>query len=293
MHLRVLMVDSDPEDLLFLEDVLIEIGEDRHWNPWVDIETLGASTCAEAAALFAREPVDVILLNLNLSDSRGAATFRRMYALAPHLPILLLVDAADSSLAAQLVREGAQDFVLKKQLECAALAHAMRNAIERQRLLAGARSAVMIDALTGLLNRGAFFSFAERDRRLADCLNRRMLVVLAEPRRILDLAAVPGRHSRDLEIVEAADVLRGLAGSTGLLCRLADDRFAFTLFDTVAEPVETAWARIHSAASAQGIAIGAAIFEPDRPAVLEILLERAELDLKPALLTRRAAAVRP
>jgi PleD family two-component response regulator len=297
MHLRVLIVESDPEDLLFVEDVLIEIEEGRHWSPWVDVETLAASTCLEAAAMLPREPVDVILLNPNLSDSRGAATFRRVQTLAPQIPIILLVEAGDRDLAAQLVREGAQDFAVKKQLDCAPLAHAIRNAIERQRLLVATRSTTMTDPLTGLLNRGAFFSLAERDRRLAERLCRRLLLIVAEPGNLSELAAASGDHRRDLAMMEASDVLRGLAGSTGLLARMEEARFALALFDTSAEPVESAWARIHSAAAGQRIAIGAAIFEPDLPATLEILLERAELDLAkfalaPAALTANAATVR-
>ena len=297
MQLRVLIVESDPEDLLFLEDVIIEIEEGRHWHPWVDVETLAASTCGEVAALLPREPVDVILLNPNLSDARGAAAFRRVQALAPHVPIVLLVDAGDCDLAAQLVREGAQDFAVKKQLDCAPLAHAIRNAIERQRLLVATRSATMTDSLTGLLNRGAFFSLAERDRRLAERLSRRLLLIVAEPRNLSELAVTSGDHRRDLLLVEASELLRNLAGATGLLARVEQGRFALALFDTAIEPVETAWARIHSAAGAQAITIGAAIFEPDSPVALEVLLERAELDLSrstrgPAALTAHAAGVR-
>jgi PleD family two-component response regulator len=303
MHLRVLVAESDPEDLLFLEDVLTEIEEGRHWSPWAEVESLGASTCMEVAAILPREPVDVILLNPNLSDMHGAAAFRRVQALAPQIPIILLIEAEDRDLAAQMVREGAQDFVIKKQIDCAPLAHAIRNAMERQRLLMATRSTTMTDPLTGLLHRGAFFSLAERDRKVAERLGRRLLLMVAEPRNLSELAAAMGEHRRDLALVEASDVLRSLAGYTGLLARIGPTRFALALFPTSAEPVESAWARIHSAAEGHRIAMGAAIFEPDQPTTLEVLLERAELDLAesdlapPALtpqdLAAKAASVRP
>jgi PleD family two-component response regulator len=297
MHLRVLVVESDPEDLLFLEDVLTEIEEGRHWSPWVEVETLGASTCMEAAALLPREPVDVILLNPNLNDLRGAAAFRRVQALAPQVPILLLIEEQDRDLAAQMVREGAQDFVVKKQIDCAPLAHALRNAIERQRLLMAARSTTMTDPLTGLLHRGAFLSLAERDRQLAERLGHRLLLLVAEPKNMSELAA-RGEQRRDLALVEASEILRDLAGSTGLLARIGPSRFALALFHTAAEPVESAWARIHSAAEGRRIAMGAALFEPEEPITLEVLLERAELDLAPPApalqeLAAKAASVRP
>jgi PleD family two-component response regulator len=297
MQLRILIVESDPEDLLFLEDAIIETEEGRHWSPWVDVETLAASNLSEVTALLASEPADAILLNPDLSDCQGAASFRRVQSLAPQIPIILLIDAADRELAVQLMREGAQDFAVKKQLDCAPLAHAVRNAIERQRLLVATRSAIVTDPLTGLLNRRAFFSLAERDRMLAERLSRRLLLMVAEPDHLAELAAAGGDHRRDLRLVEASDVLRGLAGPTGLLARLQAGRFALTLFDSSLEPLESAWTRIHSAAVGQGIAIGAAIFEPGSPATLEVLIARAELDLAdirgaPKALTVRAAAVR-
>jgi PleD family two-component response regulator len=282
MHLRVLIVESDPEDLLFLDDVLIEIEEGRHWIPWLEVETHGASSCAEAVTVLSREAIDVILLNPDLSDSQGALAFRKLYAVAGPIPIILLVEATDQDLALQLVREGAQDFLVKKQADCALLAHAIRSAMERHRLLTATRFATMTDPLTGLLNRGAFFSLAERDRGLAERLGRRLLLIIAEA----------GNDAGDLTLIEVSDVLRGLAGPTGLLARLGESRFALALLDTDEEPVESAWAQIHSSAAGRHIAIGAAIFEPREPVTLEVLLERAGMDLRPAALTAIAATVR-
>src|SRR5260370_11064086 len=141
MHLRVLVVESDPEDLLFVEDGLTEIEERRHWRQWADVECLVASTCMEVASILPGEPVDIILLNPNLSDIQGVATFRRVQALVPQTPLILLIDAEDRDLAAQLVREGAQDFLIKKQVDCAPLAHSIRHAIHRHPLLVATRSA--------------------------------------------------------------------------------------------------------------------------------------------------------
>ena len=298
MHLQILIVDSDPEDLLFIEEALTEIEQGRLWAPWVEVETLAASTWMEAAAILPREPVDVILLNPNLSGGQDAATFRLIQKLAPQVPIILLMDIADRDLAAQLVREGAQDFMVKKQIDCAPLAHSIRNAIERQRILMAARATTMTDPLTGLLNRGGFFTLVERDRRLAERLSRRLLLVVAvpgnfaEPGNLPEAAEAASQQRRDLAMVATGDFLCGLAGSTGVLARIAETRFALALLDTSIEPVETAWSRIHSAAAQHRIGIGAAIFEPDQPVPLEILLDRAELDLEPPELASQAAAAR-
>src|SRR5579863_2656934 len=151
--MRVLLIESEPEDVVFLRDVLTEIGEGRYWNNWVNMEILEATSWTQASSILSSEPVDVILLDLDILDSQGVDTFRRAQLAAPHIPMVLLVGASEEMLGLRLVRDGAQDFLVKKHIDCGPLAHAMRNAIERHRMLTAQRAASTHDTLTGLLNR--------------------------------------------------------------------------------------------------------------------------------------------
>jgi two-component system cell cycle response regulator len=284
MTLRVLLAESDAEDVLFLQEALAEIEGGGYWSNWIRIETLHADTWAKAGAMLANEAPDLILLDLNLADTRGAETFRRAQAAASQVPVVLLTCSEDAEMAARLVREGAQDFLIKKQIDCAPLAHAMRNAIERHRLLSATRAASMIDSLTGLPNRGGFLAFADRDRKLAERLGRRLMVLVAEPKNLSEITAAYGDQRRDLTLIEAADHLRSMVGPADLAARITETHFALTIFDTDVEPVEAAWARFHSTAATHRIGIGAAIFDAAHPASLEILIDQAESDLAPAAL---------
>jgi DNA-binding NtrC family response regulator len=113
MNLRVLLVESEMEDALFLQDVLAEIEAGRYWHNWVHIEATHAVTWGEAARVLSRESSDVVLLDLDLADCQGIDTFRRAQAQAQQIPVILLVGAEDTALAVRLVREGAQDFLIK------------------------------------------------------------------------------------------------------------------------------------------------------------------------------------
>jgi PleD family two-component response regulator len=287
--MRVLLIESEPEDVLFLRDVLTEIGEGRYWSDWVQIETLHAASWTDAASILAREPVDVMLLDVDLPDSQGMETFRRAQNAAAGVPVVLLLSEAENALGARLIRDGAQDFLMKKHVDCAPLAHAMRNAIDRHRLLMAARAAATHDTLTGLLNRAGFYASADRDRKLAERLDRRWMLLVAEPRNLADLTAAQGEQRRDLALVEAADHLRSLAGPADLLARIDTTRFGMTIFDTEQESAEEAWARIHSALLQHRIVVGSAIFSQDHPATLDALVAQAVMDLEPA---RKAASVR-
>jgi GGDEF domain-containing protein len=292
MNLRILLVESQPEEVVILQDVLREI-EDEGWlREWAHLELLHASTCAEAEHALAGRTgsPNVLLLNPDLSDGQGAGTFRRLQAAAPDVPMILLVNASDQSMAVTLVREGAQDFLIQKQVDCAPLSHALRNAVARHRLLAAARAAALSDFLTGLPNRTSFLAFADRDRKLAERLDRRWMVLIAEPRNLARIAPLCSdghtdayaQQRRDLELVEAADYLRSIASPVDTLARIGARRFAITIFDSEPETLEEAWMRIRTAASRHRLEVGASIFDRNRALLtLDAMLEQAEQDLAP------------
>jgi len=273
--LRVLLAESGTEDILYLNDVLTELDGARCWGDWVHLEASHAATWADTEAILATEAVDILLLDPDLGDSQGAETFRRVQEVAPQVPVILLIEPSATSLAERMVRDGAQDFLLKKDVDCVPLARAIRNALERHRLLAAARATSMTDALTGLLTRPAFLTLADRDRLLAERLNRKMMMVVAEPAAPDSSAHAPGTQRQDLALVEAAESLRSLAGPTSLLARLELSRFGLAVLDTEAEPVDEIRARFLTAAAENRIRFGAALFEPQHPGSLDALLDQA------------------
>jgi PleD family two-component response regulator len=282
--LRVLLAESGTEDTVFLNDVLTELDGARCWSDWVHVETSHAATWADTAAILTTEAVDILLLDPDLRDSQGAETFRRIQAAAPDVPVILLVEPQATSLAERLVRDGAQDFLLKKEVDCAPLARAIRNALERHRLLTASRATSMTDQLTGLLSRPAFLTLAERDRTLAERLCRKMMILMAECTEPAGQDHGPRAHGeqrRDLTLVEAADDLRRLAGPAALLGRLGHSRFGVAVFDTLAESVEEIRSRVQTARTEAKLAFGSAVFDPQQPVSLDALLDQAARNLRP------------
>lgn len=81
------------------------------------------------------ETPSVVLLDLNLPDSRGAETFRRLLEHAPNVPVVVLSGQDDEALAIKAVHNGVQDYLLKGNLSSKHLERAIRYAVERQALL--------------------------------------------------------------------------------------------------------------------------------------------------------------
>jgi DNA-binding NarL/FixJ family response regulator len=282
MDLKVLLIDADPDDTRYLHDVLSEIEDEHYLAEWPAIDVWHVATWAEAERCLSSGTPHLVLLDCELPDRGAADAFCRCQSLAPDVPVIVLADPQDQDLARKLMLEGAEDYLCGKKIDCAPLAHAMRTAIFRRRVGAAARASMQFDPLTGLLNRTGFMALADRDRKLAERLERRWMLLIAEPKDPLLGLDSSGEHRLDLHMVAAADHLRSLAGPTDLVARIGRSRFAMGIFDTEIETLEEAWIRVRSAAAERRFEIGASIFDSARPLSLEAMLIQAARDLLPS-----------
>ncbi len=78
------------------------------------------------------DDTQVVILDLNLPDSEGIATFESLNSAFPSIPIVILTGQDDVDTASSAVAGGAQDFVPKSQLTPETLTRSLHYAIERQ-----------------------------------------------------------------------------------------------------------------------------------------------------------------
>jgi signal transduction histidine kinase len=124
---NVLLVEDNPGDARLLREMF---GEGQS----LKVELTCVSFMAEAEKHLAANAVDVVLLDLGLPDAQGLAAIRRARAAAPGIPLVVLTGMDDEELAAQSLQEGAQDYLIKGQIEIRGLLRALRYAGERKRL---------------------------------------------------------------------------------------------------------------------------------------------------------------
>jgi signal transduction histidine kinase len=91
---------------------------------------------SEAMVHLAKGGVDIVLLDMGLPDAHGLDTVRMAHAVAPAVPLIVISGLDDEALAARAMKEGAQDYLIKGQIENRALPRALRHAIERHRMQA-------------------------------------------------------------------------------------------------------------------------------------------------------------
>lgn len=121
----LLLVEDNPGDARLLREMFNDQGP--HQTELRQVATMG-----EAEQHLADHQVDIILLDLGLPDAQGLEAVRRAHAAAPRAPLVVLTGQDDESLASLALQEGAQDYLIKGQIETRGLLRALRYAVERK-----------------------------------------------------------------------------------------------------------------------------------------------------------------
>jgi DNA-binding response OmpR family regulator len=121
---RVLLIEDNPDDACLLREALDEAKE--------QIQLVHVGQLEDAAKLFGQESFQIILLDLSLPDSQGIETLVRVQGQAPSVPIVVLTGLDDDNMALQAVRAGAQDYLVKGEIDTRNLLPAIRYASERK-----------------------------------------------------------------------------------------------------------------------------------------------------------------
>jgi len=122
---NVLLVEDNPGDARLIQEMIDE------FDP-VTFQLCRADRLSTGLDALARGDIRVVLLDLSLPDSLGIDTFSAMFERAPQVPIIVLTGTDDEVLALNAVKTGAQDYLIKGQVDRHVLLRAMRYAMERK-----------------------------------------------------------------------------------------------------------------------------------------------------------------
>ncbi len=128
-QLRILLVEGNGRDALTVQRALAQCFGG-------DFVLTHVERLADACNRIEAEKFDVVLLDLMLPDSSGLDTFLRLSRHEPRVPVLVLTGLEDEGEGIKATQQGAQDYLLKNQLQPPLLARAVRYAIERHQVAA-------------------------------------------------------------------------------------------------------------------------------------------------------------
>jgi two-component system sensor histidine kinase UhpB len=121
-----MLIEDNPGDALIINEMLKEIYNNQ-------FELVNFKSIDDAVKNI-EQNFNIVLLDLNLPDSHGIETFNTMLKLVPDLPIIILTGLLDENLAIDIVSEGAQDYLVKGQIDKQLLSRSIKYSIERKNI---------------------------------------------------------------------------------------------------------------------------------------------------------------
>jgi len=125
--LRILLIEDNPGDARLIKELFAEVDGAPFDLEHVDCLSKGLARLAQGN-------IDVILLDLSLPDSQGLDSLGKINALASKVPVVVLSGLSDETLAISAVHQGAQDYLVKGDVEHNLLVRSIHYAMERQRM---------------------------------------------------------------------------------------------------------------------------------------------------------------
>ncbi|MRV74442.1 response regulator [Duganella sp. FT92W] len=133
--IRILLIEDNRGDALLFRHMLADAGA-------LDWELAWARNLEEGIAHLRQDQVDLVLLDLGLPGSTGLETVQRLQSCGVRVPALVVLSGLnDEAVAMRAVQAGAQDYLVKGQVDTGMLVRSIRYAIERNQAEAALRQA--------------------------------------------------------------------------------------------------------------------------------------------------------
>ena len=278
--------------VLLVEDVLLiaKITEQMlKKSPTHTYVSTHKSRLSDSVAALKAEEFDVILLDLNLPDSRDLNTLTSIVEVAPEVPIIVLTATNSDEIGLRAVQLSAQDFLLKGDFNYLTLDRAIIYAIERHRLQRTIRQLAVLDELTGLYNRRGFNTLNPDVLQRVKRGDARGYLCFFDLDRFKQINDEQGHAKGDEALKEFAATLRNVFRKDALLVRLGGDEFvAMGVEQQNGQIGETLKAldQVLASRNAQGgsgfnleASVGVTYFDKSGPHSLEELTQAADAEL--------------
>lgn len=209
------------------------------------VEIRHAVSLQGGLALLHERCPDAVITELELTDSAGNETLDQLLAAEPHLPIVVLAEGEDDGFALELLKHGAQDYLVKGRSDGALVLKTLRYAIERKESEQHLTFLSHYDRLTGLANRELFRDRLHQAMARAERSGQLVALMFIDLDRFKAVNDTLGHLAGDELLIEVAERLKAAVRRSDTIARLGGDEFTVVvegLSDTV--DAETICAKI-------------------------------------------------
>jgi diguanylate cyclase len=218
----IMLVEDNPGDARLISELLKDVRGGGYKLAHVD-------RLAEVTERFDHEMIDVVILDLGLPDCKGLDTLAKVNDLAKRVPIIVLTGLDDEAVAVAAVQTGAQDYLVKGQVDGNLLWRSIRYAIERKQLELKLAFIATHDSLTGLPNRVLLNDRLSLAITQAQRKDSRLAVMMLDLDRFKEVNDSLGHSTGDELLKAAADRLKSVVRGYDTVARLGGDEFILLL----------------------------------------------------------------
>ena len=123
----VLLVEDNPGDAFLIEEML---NASKDWK----FQVVKATTLKQARNIIRNQPVEVVIADLGLPDSQGIATVDEILENVKSIPIIVLTGTKDEQTGNEAVIRGAQDYLVKWNINPDQLMRSIRYSFHRKKV---------------------------------------------------------------------------------------------------------------------------------------------------------------
>lgn len=224
----LLIVEDNPADMT----LYIRLLEDLD-HGFEHIECL--STIKDATEwLESTHPPTCCLLDFNLPDGSAISLLESLHTDngLPKCPVIIITGQEDTKNAVQLLKLGAQDYVVKDELTSHVLLRTIQNAVSNWQLSKQLEIMALYDSLTGLTNRGLFLEKLEQAFNESKRYQHSFCLCLIDLDRFKSINDIYGHQAGDCVLQVVAEKMLSHTRGTDVAGRLGGDEFALLLPET-------------------------------------------------------------
>ncbi len=227
---NILVIEDNPGDARLLEEYLKD----------TDSRIIKAETLAQGKKIVLNEDIGLIILDLELPDSQGNKTVNNIKLLSSDVPIIVLTGLRDERMALTSIRFGAQDYLVKSEINAENINKSIKYAVERFRLFNSVSRLSRTDELTGLSNRRGFYALAAKQYQFAARNNLFTHIVYIDIDNLKLINDAFGHDTGDAVIKDTALFLKNVFREWDVIARMGGDEFAVLVITGKSENLETA-----------------------------------------------------
>jgi len=234
--LKVLLVEDDQA---FADILKIRLGHEK--NPPLEITCL--PTLQQAQEALAGKDWDLILLDLMLPDSSGIQTFTAIRAQARHTPIVIMSGLDSDDLAIDAVRKGAEDYLVKGELNSRLLLRVIHHAVDRHHIKEKLASVTgrlresnrrletmsLLDPLTELYNRRGLQQALRRELQILSREGGKLMVLFLDIDDFKKINDSLGHPVGDILLKEISKKIKDSVRISDHVARIGGDEFILLL----------------------------------------------------------------